>query len=225
MKTWKRFVLPGLCALLLLSIAAPVFAAPDDIKIPPLREWPIIGTIIRIVERIIKKAPEPVEPGATIEPDLREIPIETREDILALRDLEPNERVRITATDAALVNIINNTIPGDFKEMIEPTVTFTKGKAIITADVDPKVLDSFDVDIPISVDDGLFGEVTLSFGATACRATVTVEYVAVNNFSIGLKKLAQDWLDTEIPGMWPEEVCVEYIVIEPGQFNAVGYRK
>ena len=203
MKTWKRFVLPGLCALMLLSIASPVFAAPDDIKIPPLREWPIIGTIIRIIERIVKKEPEPVEIVVTIEPDLREIPIETKEDILALRDLEPNERVRITATDEALVNIINDALPSDLKDSIDPSVTFSKGKVIVTAKVDSSVLDKVDVDVPISLDDGIFAEATLVFGATDCRATVAVEYVAVNNFSVGLKKLAQDWLDSELPASGP----------------------
>ena len=225
MKTWKRFVLPGLCALLLLSIASPVLAAPDDFRIPPLREWPIIGPIVRIIERIVKKEPEPVESEVALELDLREIPIETKDDIIALRDLEPNERVRITATDEALVNIINDALPTDLKDKVTPGITFSKGKVIFTADVDPAVLDTVDVDVPISLDDGVFAEATLSFGATACRATVDVEYIAVNNFSIGLKKLAQDFIDGELPNQWPDEICVEYIVIETGKINIVGYRK
>ena len=76
-----------------------------------------------------------------------------------------------------------------------------------------------------SLDEDIYAEATLSFDAAACRAIVTVDYVAVNNWSIGLKNMAQDWIDDELPNMWPDEVCVEYIVVEPGTISIVGYRK
>ena len=225
MKTWKRLVMLSVGCLLLFGTALPALAAPQEADLPPLPEWPIIGPIIRLIQRVIKKDAEPVVPEATVEPDLPEIPIETKDDILAHRDLESNERVRITATDTALVNIINDALPNDFKDRIVPGVTFNKGNAIITADVDPSVLDGVDIDVPISLDEDIYAEATLSFGAAACRATVTVDYVAVNNWSIGLKKMVQEWIDSELPGLWPDEVCVEYIVVEPGTISVVGYRK
>jgi hypothetical protein len=223
MKTWKRIMLVGLCTSLLLGTALPALAAPAEAGIPPLSQWPIIGPIIRFIQRIIKK--EPAVPEATPEPNLPEITIETLDDILALRDLESNKRVRIIATDTALTTIVKESAGDDMADLFNLAVTFAEGYASLEGELDGSVLENIDADIPISLDQDLYAEATLSFSASECRAMVNVDYVSVNDWSIGLRSVAQEWLNSELPGIWPSEICVEHIAVEPGVIKIVGYRK
>lgn len=225
MKTWKRIMLLALCTLLLVGTALPAVAAPvkTEAALPPLPEWPIIGPIIRFIQRLIKK--EPAVPEATPEPNLPEITIETLDDILALRDLESDKRVRIIATDAALTSIVEDAAGDDVGDLFSLTMTFEEGYASLEGELDGSVLENIDADVPINLDQDLYAEATLSFSATNCRAIVNVDYVSVNDWSIGLRGVAQEYINSQLPGLWPSEVCVEHIAVEPGVIKIVGYRK
>ncbi len=219
----RKVLVTLVLSLLLLSAAMPVQAASNATALPPLPEWPIIGPILKwlgVVE------PEPVEIVELPEDlDLPQYPIETLDDILALRDLEVGERVRITATDTALTAIAQEALDQYTDGVQNFRLTFTSGEATAYMEVDPSVLEEANLDLPINLKNTLKLEGVVNLGASGCRATVVIEKVSINKWSIGLKALVQRWVDEELPGKWPSEVCVERITVKSGEIAVVGYRR
>ena len=218
----RKVIVTLVLSLLLLSAAMPVQAASSATALPPLPEWPIIGPILQwlgIVE------PTPVEIVELPEDlNLPQYRIETLDDIRALQDLASGERVRVTATDTALTAIAREAL-GDVKGIQNLALTFTPGKATVYVEVDPSVLEEANLDLPINLKNTLKLEGVVSLDASGCRATVVVEKVSINKWSIGLKGLVQRWINDELPGAWPSEVCVERITLKSGEIAVVGYRR
>jgi hypothetical protein len=222
MKHWRMITILVL-SVLLLSTAMPVYAAPSATALPPLPEWPIIGPILQwlgIVE------PEPVEIVELPEDlDLPQYPIETLDDILALQDLESGESVRITTTDTALTTIAQEALDKYTDGIRNFRITFTPGEATVYVEVDPEVLAEADFELPVNLKNAIKLESTVELSASGCQAIVTIKKVSINKWSIGLRGFVQKWIDEELPGRWPNEICVERITVKSGEIAVVGYRR
>ena len=222
MKHWRMITILVL-SVLLLGTAMPVQAAPSATALPPLPEWPIIGPILKWLGVVEPEPVEVVEPSEDL--DLPQYSIETLDDILALRDLEVEERVRITATDTALTTIAQDALDEYTDGIQNFRVTFAPGEASVYVEVDPEVLAEADFELPVNLRNAIKLESTVELSASGCRAIVTIKKVSINKWSIGLRGFVQTWIDEELPGMWPSEVCVERITVKSGEIAVVGYRR
>jgi hypothetical protein len=222
MKHWKITTIL-LLSLLLLSTAMPVYAAPSATALPPLPEWPIIGPILKWLGVVEETPAEIVEMPEDL--DLPQYTIETLDDILALRDLEVEERVRVTATDTALTTIAREALDEHTEGIQNLKLTFEPNKATVYIEVDPEVLTEADFDLPVKLKNTIKLEGTVSLAASGCQVVVTVEKASINKWSIGLRGLVQRWLDDQLPGAWPSEVCVERVTLKSGEIAVVGYRR
>ena len=218
----RKMIVTLVLSLLLLSAAMPVQAASSATALPPLPEWPIIGPILQWLGVVEPTPAEIVELPEDL--NLPQYPIETLDDIRALQDLASGERVRVTATDTALTAIAREAL-GDVKGIQNLALTFTPGKAAIYVEVDPSVLEEANLDLPINLKNTLKLEGVVSLDASGCRATVVIEKVSINKWSLGLKGLVQRWINEQLPGLWPSEVCVERITLNSGEIAVVGYRR
>ncbi|MEJ5308469.1 MAG: hypothetical protein WHX52_01740 [Anaerolineae bacterium] len=218
----RKVIVTLVLSLLLLSVAMPVQAASNATALPPLPEWPIIGPILQWLGVVEPEPVEVVEPAEDLE--LPQYPIETLDDLRALQDLGSGERVRVTATDTALTAIAQEAL-GNVKGIQNLSLTFTPGQAAIYVEVDPSVLEEANLDLPINLKNTLKLEGLVELEASGCRATVIIKKVSINKWSIGLKGLVQRWIDEELPGQWPSEVCVERITLKSGEIAVVGYRR
>jgi hypothetical protein len=222
MKLWRLTAVLVL-SVLLFSATMPVYAAPNATALPPLPEWPIIGPILKWLGVVEEKPVEIVEMPEDL--DLPQYPIETLDDILALQDLAVDERVRVTATDTALAAIAQEAIDENVEGVQNFRLTFTPNKATVYVEVDPSVLEDADFDLPVNLKNTIKLEGVVNLATSGCRVTVTVEKVSINKWSIGLRGLVQRWIDDQLPGMWPEEICVERITLKSGEVAVVGYRQ
>ena len=218
----RKVIVTLVLSLLLLSAALPAQAASSATALPPLPEWPIIGPILQWLGVVEPTPAEIVELPEDL--DLPQYPIETLDDIRALQDLASGERVRVTATDTALTAIAREAL-GNVKGVQNLALTFTPGKAAIYVEVDPSVLEEANLDLPINLKNTLKLEGVVSLDASGCRATVVIEKVSINKWSLGLKGLVQRWVNEQLPGFWPSELCVERITLNSGEIAVVGYRR
>ncbi|HOT93487.1 MAG TPA: hypothetical protein PLJ78_17385 [Anaerolineae bacterium] len=219
----RKVIVTLVLSLLLLSAAMPVQAASNATALPPLPEWPIIGPILKWLGVVESEPAEVVEPPEDL--DLPQYPIETLDDLLALQDLESNTRVRVTATDAALTAIVQDALDENVEGVQNFKLTFTPGQATLYVEVDPAVLEDVNFELPINLKDTLKLEAVVTLAASGCQATITIKKVSINKWSIGLRGLAQSWIDEQLPSVWPSEVCVERITLKSGEIAVVGYRR
>ncbi len=222
---YRKIMIVFVLSMLLSSAAMPVYAAPKATALPPLPEWPVIGPILQWLGIVEPTPAEIVELPEDL--DLPQYFIETLDDILALQDLASEERVRVTATDTALTVIAQEALDKYIKGkgVQNFTLTFTPGKAAIYVEVDPSVLEEANLDLPINFKNTIKLEGVVSLGTSGCRATVVIEKVSVNKWSIGMKGMVQKWLNEQLPGAWPNEVCVERVTLKSGEIAVVGYRR
>ena len=222
MKQWKIATIMVL-SLLLLSTAMPVYAAPNVTALPPLPEWPIIGPILQWLGVVEPEPAEIVEPAEDL--DLPQYSIETLDDILALQDLQSGESVRVTATDTALTTIGQEALDKYTDGIQNFKVTFTPGEATAYVEVDPSVLEDANLDLPVNLRNTIKLEGTVELSASGCQAIVILKKVSINKWSIGLRGFVQNWINEELPGAWPSEVCIERVTVKAGEIAIVGYRR
>jgi len=218
----RKVIVALVLSLLLLSATMPVQAAPSAAVIPPLPEWPIIGPLL---QRLGIGTPEPAEIVELPEDlNLPHYPITTLDDIRALQDLQSGERVRVTATDAALTTIAREAI-GDVSVVKSLNLTLSPGEAAFSIEVDPSVLEDIDFNLPIKLRDTITLASTMSLTASGCQPILTINKVSINKWSIGLRGMAQRWLNEQLPSLWPHEICVERATLKSGEIAVVGYRR
>jgi hypothetical protein len=222
MKHWKITTILVL-SLLLLSTTMPVYAAPSAATLPPLPEWPIIGPILQWLGIVEPTPVEIVEPAEDF--DLPQYTIETLDDILALQDLAVEERVRVTATDTALTAIAQEALGENVEGIRTFNLTFAPGKATVYLEVDPVVLTEANFDLPIKFRNTIKLEGTVELAASGCQVVVTIDKASINKWSIGLRGTVQSWINDQLPGSWPSEVCVERVTVKSGEIAVVGYRR
>jgi len=191
--------------------------------LPPLPEWPIIGPVLRFLGIIQEAAPE-VRP--TPDPSLPEYRITSLEDIAQLRDIETNKRVRVIATDSVLNQMIRGLLSeAGYSEDASLKVAFDDPMITADAYADAGIIEAFGVDIPASVRGNFDIFATFTVEADSCSATVAFGEVKVNNWSFGLRPIANRLINEQIPRFWPEEFCAESIIVMDGEAAVEGYRR
>jgi len=209
------------CTLLFSS--TPAVARTPGAALPPLPEWPIIGPVLRLLG--IGAEPE-AEVLATPNASLPEYRIETRDDIDALREVSPDESVRVVITDEDLNRLIREAVTQTaFSDDIRVDVTFGDDEIAVKAFARADVADRLGLDVPIRLPERLDIEATFSARAENCMATFTFEEIRVNGWRAGLKPIANRIANEQAVQYWPDEACVEQIMVTDGEAAVEGYRK
>jgi hypothetical protein len=235
----KSYLLSLIIALVLLApVASPVRAvtyqhrvsadaALADAALPPLPEWPIIGPILRVLG-ISAEEPEPAA-MPTPDPNLPEYRITSFEDMEAIDEIEPNERVRVIATAADLNQMILELLrEADMAEAASLTLDFEPNLMSVDLKASSTFLDQ--MDLPIEIPALLRGRninaaATMNIEAVNCRVNLSFEKVELNNWSLGLQPLANRTINERIPDLWPSDLCVEAVYLMSGEAAVEGYRR
>ncbi len=191
--------------------------------LPPLPEWPIIGPVLRFLGLVQDAAPEV---GPTPDPSLPEYRITSLEDVEQLHDIETNRRVRIIATDTDLNQMIRDLLSeAGHSEAASLRVAFDDPMIAADAHVSTTIIDRAGVDVPAWVRGNFNILATFTAVASNCSVTVTFEEVKVNNWSFGLRPVANRLINQQILKFWPDEVCAESVIVMDGEAAAEGYRR
>ena len=200
---------------------APAGAQAPDAVLPPLPEWPIIGPVLRFLGIIQEPAPEVLP---TPDPSLPEFRIASLEDNDQLRDIETNKRVRVIATDTDLNQMIRDLlIEAGYSEDASLKVAFDDPMITVDAYAGSGVIEHIGIDIPASVRGNFDIFATFTVEAESCRPTLAFWEVKVNNWSFGLRPVANRLVNEQIPGLWPQEFCAESVIVMDGEAAVEGY--
>jgi hypothetical protein len=225
----RRYRLTGAGLMLVLSLiltASPITAAqvagaatPQQ-QLPPLPEWPIIGPILRLLG--VAQTEVPVAPVP--DPSLPEIRVVSWTDVQGLDQLEPGERVRVIASEADINSMAQEIIRERANENLSFRVAFEPNQAAVQASVDTGLLEEAGLSLPGLIRGTLRVEATGSATAAACMPVLGVGSLQVNGWGIGLRAIAQRFVNTQLPEAWPDELCVERILLMDGEAALEGYR-
>lgn len=235
----KTYLLSMIIALALLApVASPVravayahgngaYAARADAALPPLPEWPIIGPILRMLG---VSAAEPEQAAMpTPDPNLPEYRITSFEDMKAIDEIEPNERVRVIAADTDLNRMIVEVLQeADIVEDASLTLDFEPNLMDVDLRASGTLLDQ--IELPIEIPALLWGRninatAAMDIEAVNCRINLNFKKVEVNNWSLGLRPLATRTINERIPDLWASDLCVEAVYLMAGEAAVEGYRR
>lgn len=225
----NRYRLASLGLLLILSLtltatpiaAAQTLAAPGaQRELPPLPEWPIIGPILRMLG--VGRAAAPAAP--TLDPTLPEFHIRSWDDVKALEQIEPGERVRVIASDTDINRIAQEAIRERADENLSFRVDFGANQATIEASADAALVEQTGLSLPALIRGALRVELVGSATAENCRPIPDIQSLKVNGWGIGLRAIAQRAVDTQLPESWPSDICIEQILLMEGEAAVEGYR-
>jgi hypothetical protein len=194
--------------------------------LPPLPEWPIIGPVLRFLGLVKEAAPEVL---LTPDPGLPEYRITSLEDIDQLHDIEANERVRIIATDTDLNQMIHDLLSeAGYSEDASLKVAFNDPMITAEAYAGAGIIERIGVDIPASLHSNFDILATFTVEAGNCSVTVAFEKVGpnswgANSWSFGLRSVANQLVNEQIPRLWPEEFCAESVIVMDGEAAVEGY--
>jgi hypothetical protein len=215
--------------LLSLFVAAPVGAAPFTRAaptarqaLPPIPEWPIIGPILKMLGVVPEQPPAEILP--TPDASLPEYRISTLDDLSRLQDIEPGTRVRVVASDTDLNQIAKQVLAEKVGGDASAHVSFGTNLVAVKATGSADLAKQLGFDVPSLVRGTLNVSTTLTLSAANCRTVVNVKTLSVNGWSAGLRGLAQRTLNSQVPGMWPTDICVEQVIVTPGEIAVEGYR-
>lgn len=219
-----------LLALLLVGVPVPVSAqvsdtgsARSDQALPPLPEWPIIGPILQQLGVVEATEAPSIDP----DPDLPEHRVSTFEDIEALREIEPGDRVRLIASEEDLNLMIDEALNARVGEDAEVVLDFEPNLVTISAQANEALVEELTRDmqgrLPARSDVDL--ETALSFEAADCALRADVDTMRINGWRFGLSLLAQRTINSRIPEVWPEEICVERVLMMQNEIAVEGYRR
>ncbi|MGC9468563.1 MAG: hypothetical protein ACP5HS_08225 [Anaerolineae bacterium] len=188
--------------------------------LPPLPEWPIVGPILRR----LGLATQPVE-ILTPDPSLPEYRIRTPEDIKSLEEIEPGERVRIVASDKDLNRMIQDALEAQEMRETSMILDFDTGTLQVEAKADESLVTKTGMDVPRQLRGDLDLSTKLTLSASDCVPTVRVERIHLNRWALGLRPIAQRMINARLPEVWPDTICVERVLLMPGEAAVEGYRK
>jgi len=210
-----------LASMLIGTGASPVYAGEQ--YLPPLPDWPIIGPILRWLG---VDAPEPPEESPTFDPSLPEYRIESMDSINALNEdeFEVQKRVRFIITEAAANQIVSQAIEDNDLSGAEASFSFAPNALHATARADRRLLEGLGLDLPRFGGATLRAEATLDFVASNCMVSVKIDKLKLNGLSIGLRRAGERIANEAIPQYWPEQICVERVVVRQGEIVIEGYR-
>jgi hypothetical protein len=197
--------------------------APAGTRLPPLPEWPLIGPVLRFLGVVQEAAPETLH---TPDPSLPEFRISTLEDVDQLRSVEMNERVRIIIDDQDLNQIISEVLSSaGYSEDAGLKVTFDGPAITADAYASATLIERTGVDIPASIRGNFDVLATFTVEAADCSVVLTFEKVKANSWSFGLRSAANRLVNDQIPEYWPEEICVENVIVMDGEAAVEGYHR
>ena len=213
----------ALTFLLLAAATGPVAAQPNGVSLPPLPEWPIIGPILRLLGVTSQGA---AEVPATPDPSLPEHRIETMDDVRELGDIEAGESVRVVISDTDLNTIVSDALAGtEFSDDVRLKVDFRDGSIAVDAFARADVAARLNIDVPIRLPERLNISAVFTAEATDCAVTLTFDEIEVNGWRAGLKQIANRAANEQVDERWPDEACVEQIIITDGEVAVEGYRR
>jgi hypothetical protein len=224
----NRCKLAGLGLLLILSLTVtmtPVAAAQTAAtsvaqQLPPLPEWPIIGPILRMIG-----VAEPVpQPAPIPDPNLPEFRISSWDDLDALDQIEPGTRVRVIASDSDVNRMAQEAIRESADDDLSFRITFEPNETTIEASADASLLRRVGIRVPALIRGTLRVKAVGGVTAAVCRPTPVIRSLQVNGWGIGLRAMAQRAVDTQLEDAWPDELCIERILLMEGEAAVEGYR-
>lgn len=219
----KRISWILITVVLLFTAVVPAYAAPGDDRLPPLPEWPIIGPLLELLGVSTPESETP--PAPTPDPALPEQRITNVDEAVEFwRGLESGERVRVLVADDD-VNAELRTFLADVPAVRTATVTFNEGSATVSVDVNTQavreLLEEQNIQLPFFIrQNSLGGEFTIAVEAENCRPLFTIGGRRLSLRRRFLQELADQWLYD----YWPEEGCIEEIILTPGEMAVEGYR-
>lgn len=230
MKPTKKLscMLLGAVLMTFLSTAVPLPVAASlgersstAYTLPPIPEWPIIGPVLKWLG-VASTTPEE---APTLTPGLPEYRITTYADIQALDEIAAGERVRIIASESDLNAMILEAISANVRGDASVTLDFEPGVASVTIRADESLLEGMADDLPRQIRGDLNLTGSFGFEASACALRVEVKKINLNRWSFGLRPLAQRTINTRIPDLWPQEICIERILLMQDEAAVEGYRR
>lgn len=214
----KRMVLSLLLSVVLALGALPAYAAGESI--PPVPEWPIIGPLLTrlgIVQPVVESVRE-------LTPGLREYRITSFDDMEALEAVEVGDRIRVIASDTDLNAMIREAM-AENTERASATISFSANQADMQLVVSREYLDRVSRQwLPIFGSGDIEASASIRPGANACVAQFEIRQLRLNRFSLGLRFLAQRAVNIALRETWGDAVCVENIIVLPGEIAIEGYR-
>lgn len=212
---------------ILLAFAMTVIPSPAGAtatttqSLPPIPEWPIIGPILKwlgVVSVEEEEAPMPT-------PGLREIRIRSIQDAQALRDVQPGERVRIIASEDDLNAMMATAIAANISGNASVAVDFEPNLMNLVVHADESLLKGMADELPRQIQGDIDLDGAFYFEASACAVQVEIKKIRLNGWSFGLRPLAQRVINNRIPDLWPEELCVERVLLMDDEAAIEGYRR
>ncbi len=218
--------------LLLFVAVAPAQAAPVlpasltqpslATALPPLPQWPIIGPILKMLGVVPAQPPAEILPVP--DPTLPEYRVSTLDDLNQLQDIEPGQHVRVVASDADLNQIAKQVLDEKVGSGASASVSFDTNLIAVQATGSADLIKQIGFDVPSLVRGTLTLSTTMTVSAANCRPVVQIQTLGVNGWSVGLRGIVQRGLNAQLPGMWPTDVCVEKVIVTPGEIAVEGYR-
>jgi len=235
MKRNKQWGILLLIGVIIISTAAPVYAASGETELPPLPEWPVIGPVLRWLGIAPAEETEPAPDPARIAiptPVLPEQQITNLAEAEALwQAMEPGEQVRVFVADEDINAILKQELE-DVPGVRSVTLTTEADSTTLNVAVDRAFLEEMEGNLPFFVrGDELNGKVTLAITASDCRPDITVDEIKLNTRTLPIKETAQALIDKAFEQAWREQswldnrVCIEAVRLTDGETILEGYRK
>ncbi len=229
MKTFGTLSLALLTLVLLTAATVAPAAAQEPAAsaaltqywLPPLPEWPIIGPVLRSLG-LVEAAQETLPVPDPARPEYR---IRDFEDLDALDQIEEGRRVRFIAADEDLNRMIREILDENIGREATMTLRFEAHRLGVAIQADDALLDEAGVELPTRIRGNLDLAATLRLTSEDCVPRVAFEEIRLNRWSFGLRFIAQRLINARMPEMWPSTICVEQILLLPGEAAVEGYRR
>jgi hypothetical protein len=213
----------ALVALVTTALPLPVAAGVPGtnsatLALPPIPEWPVIGPVLRWLG-----VASPTEETPTPTPDLPEYRISSYEDIDALNGIQRGERIRIIAAEDDLNAIILDAIQENVGAEAGLVLDVEPNLLSVRATADESLLAQYADDLPRQIQGDLDFTGAFRLEAAQCAPRVTIQKLEVNGWSFGLRLLAQGPINTRISEIWPDEICVERVLLMQNDVAVEGY--
>jgi hypothetical protein len=218
-------LIAALMALVSTAVPQPAAAGLDQTggahqALLPITEWPVVGPVLQWLG-VASSAVETPTPT----PGLSEYRITSYEDLDNLKEIPSGERVRIIASESDLNAMILDAIAASVEGEARMALNVEPNRLHFTVWADQSLLEEAADYLPRQVRGDLDLTGTLALQASQCAPQVTVHRMRFNGWSFGLRLLAQRPINTRIREYWPDEICVERVLLMQDEAAVEGYRR
>jgi hypothetical protein len=203
-----------------LPVAAGLSGTRNEASLLNPGEWPIIGPMLQWigVATVVEETPVPT-------PGLAEYRITSLEDAEAIQQIPPGERVRIIISESDLNAIVRTLVEGNVEGRASMTFGIAPNRLNLAITADESLLEAAADFMPRQIRGNLDLTGTFAMGASQCAPRVTVQKLQFNGWSFGLRLLAQGPINSRIREFWPDDVCVERVLLMDNDAAVEGYRR